>query len=134
MIKDINFPEVTGVSVAVVKDTNEENDSVWYVHIINKNNFDLENVIVCSKGYGTIDNEKRATSTLRHLLPTLPAKSTALIEPIDPAIFLLNNEYWVSYYKGNQIYDKKFIFLPDSIVDENLIYIASLDKKGILHD
>jgi len=34
-----------------------------------------------------------------------------LIEPIDPNVLHLNNEYWVSYYIGSQIYDKRFVFV-----------------------
>ena len=39
----------------------------------------------------------------------------------------------VSYYVGSKIFDKKFIFLPESIKDENLTYIKELNTKGILH-
>ena len=30
--------------------------------------------------------------------------------------------------------DKKFIFVPESIIDEHLVYIEELQMKGILHD
>ena len=63
----------------------------------------------------------------------MPAHSTALVEPIDPAVFHLNNEYWVSYYIGTQIYDKRFIFVPDTICEENLSFIPELELKGVLH-
>ncbi len=43
------------------------------------------------------------------------------------------NQYWVSYYRGQQIFDKKFIFVPDSIVPANLIPIALLGREGVLH-
>jgi hypothetical protein len=39
----------------------------------------------------------------------------------------------VSYYRGSQIFDKKFIFVPDSIVPANLIPIALLGREGVLH-
>lgn len=134
MIKDIEFPKVKGVSVAITHTLNELNQPEWTVYLINKNDVDLDNVLVCSKGYGIIDDEKRTTSTLRHLLPHVPAKSNVVIEPIDPAIFFLSNEYWVSYYQGETIFDKKFIFLPETIIESNLIFIPSLNMKGILHD
>ena len=35
---------------------------------------------------------------------------------------------------GDQIFDKKFIFVPDSIVDENLISVPTLGLEGILHE
>ncbi len=79
------------------------------------------------------DGEKQRTSTLRHFLETVPGNSAALIEPIDPAIFHLNNEYWVSYYIGRQIFDKKFVFVPDAIREENISFIKELDMEGVLH-
>jgi len=39
----------------------------------------------------------------------------------------------VSYYLGNQIYDKRFVFVPDSICDENVISIKELGMEGVLH-
>lgn len=134
MKKDIKRPRVEDVTVAIEKFKNEEGGHDWRVHLINKNDFDLENTLVASKGYGEDEKgEEQKTSVLRHFLQTVPAKSTARIEVIDPAVFHLNNEYWVSYYAHGQLYDKRFTFLPDSIQDDNLIYIKELEAKGILH-
>lgn len=134
MRKDIVFPQVKGVSVAVVRKVNELNVNEWFVYLINKNNYILENVIVVSKGYGYENDEKRLTSTLRHGLGDVLEHSNVLIEPIDPSVFHLNNQYWVSYYIGGLVYDKKFIFVPESIVDQNLTLIPQLNLLGVLHD
>lgn len=90
--------------------------------------------MITSRGYGETKKEKQQTSTLRHMIPYVESGMYALIEPIDESVFHLNNEYWVSYYINGQVYDKKFIFVPDSIIDENLTFIKELDMKGILHD
>jgi len=74
------------------------------------------------------------TSVLRHVFEQVPAKSAVKVEPIDPAIFHITNEYWVSYYVGEKIFDKKFVFVPESIIAENLVDIALLNAKGILHN
>lgn len=129
MIKDINIPEVKNVTIAVVREVSHD----WKVFLINNNDFALENTLVASKGYGEKDGEQQKTSILRHFLETVPANSTMLIEPIDPAVFHLNNEYWVSYYIGGQIYDKRFLFLPDTICEENLSFIKELDLQGVRH-
>src|SRR5690606_1697072 len=105
----------------------------WKVYLLNKNDFPIENTLVASKGYGLKDGEKQETSILRHFLETVPAQSTALVEPIDPAVFHLNNEYWVSYYIGRKIFDKRFVFVPDTICEENLTFIKELDMEGVLH-
>ncbi len=133
MIKDIKLPEVKNVTLAVAKEKNNLMQDEWKVYIINHNEVALENTLVASTGYGERNGENQKTSTLRHFLQTVPPHSAVLIEPIDAAVFHLNNEYWVSYYIGNQIYDKKFVFVPDTICDENLTFIKVLDREGVLH-
>lgn len=133
MIKDIKVPEVKNVTLAVARKKSIGEDDKWQVYLINNNNFPIENTLVASKGYGEKDGEKQTTSILRHYLETVPAISAVLVEPIDPAVFHLNNEYWVSYYIGNQIFDKRFVFVPDAIREENLIFIKELEMEGVLH-
>ncbi len=134
MKKDIDFGTVEGIAVAVAKATEAVADQpAWNVYLLNYNNFPVENVLVASKGYGVMDGEEVKTSVLRHMFERVEAKSFVQVEPIDPAIFHINNEYWVSYYIGRQIYDKRFVFVPDSIVEENLIEISMLQTQGVLH-
>lgn len=133
MIKDIDVPEVKNVTLAIAKQENIGEHDEWKVYLINNNDVPLENTLVASKGYGIKDGEQQKTSTLRHFLETVPASSVALIEPIDPAVFHLNNEYWVSYYIGKQIFDKRFVFVPDTIKEENLTFIKELEMQGVLH-
>jgi hypothetical protein len=93
---------------------------------------------VTSKGYSTKGDQPteqtQRTSTLRHYFAELQPGDHQVIESIMPDVFHLNNEYWVSYFIGGQIFDKKFIFVPDSIVDENLVPVPALGLEGILHD
>jgi len=133
MRKDIDIPKVEKVTVAIEKKTDDGGADAWRVHLINKNDFELENTLVTSKGYGEKEGEQQKTSTLRHFLETVPAKDTVIIESIDPAVFHLNNEYWVSYFAQGKMFDKRFTFLPDSIQDSNLIFIKELNAEGILH-
>ena len=70
---------------------------------------------------------------LRHLIEELGADSVARIEPIDPAVFSLTNEFWVSYYILDKIFDKKFIFTPGSFDPAHLRMIPELGLEGILH-
>jgi len=128
MKKDIEIPEVKNVTIAVVRE-----DQEWRVYLINNNDVPINNTLVSSTGYGEKDGEQQKTSTLRHFLETVPANSSTLVEPINENVFHLNNEYWVSYYIANQIYDKKFVFVPESIKEENLTYIKELEMEGVLH-
>lgn len=133
MIKDIEKPQVQNVTIAVAKEQSVGESPEWKVYLINSNEVPLENTLVSSKGYGEKDGETQKTSILRHFLETVPANSTALVEPIDPGVFHLTNEYWVSYYIGNQIFDKKFVFVPGSITEGNLTFIKEIEREGILH-
>jgi hypothetical protein len=128
MMKDIEVPEVKNVTLAVARDQDE-----WKVYLINKNEHPIENTLVSSKGYGEKGGEKQETSTLRHFLQTVQPNSATLIEPIDPEVFHLNNEYWVSYYIDRQIFDKRFVFVPDSIREENMSFIKEIEMEGVLH-
>ncbi|MFN8438374.1 MAG: hypothetical protein U0V72_12155 [Cytophagales bacterium] len=128
MKKDIDFPKVEGVHVAIA-----ENDKGWYAFLINKNNFELQNVMVSTRGYGQLENETRSTSVLRHMIGNIDSNASVVIEPIDPNIFVLNNEFWVSYFIDNKMYDKKFVFIQGSINKENFTHIPELNLKGILH-
>ena len=133
MKKDIEFNTVEGVSIAIAPSLDESGEQFWHVYLINNNNFPLDNVLVASKGYGVVDDVELKTSVLRHMFERVEPKSFVLVEPIDPAIFHINNEYWVSYYVANKIFDKKFVFVPDSITEDNLIDISLLQMQGVLH-
>jgi hypothetical protein len=133
MKKDIETPEVKNVTLAVVREKNILNQDEWKVYIINNNAHPIENTLVASQGYGEKEGEQQRTSTLRHFLETVPAQGFAMVEPIDSSLFHLNNEYWVSYYVDTQIYDRRFVFVPDSICEENLTFIKELNMEGVLH-
>lgn len=136
MKKDIAFLPVEGIQIAVVRKLTETNEPEWNVVLLNKNEVAISNVFVTSKGYSNSENgtaQVQKTSSLRHFFSEVGAGETRTIEPIMPGVFHLNNEFWVSYFIDNQIYDKKFIFVPDSIVEENLVEIAALRLPGVLH-
>jgi hypothetical protein len=132
MIKDLPPNVVKDIAIAVALEGESVESKVWYVYLINLKNIPLENVLVTSKGYGEKDGEQVKTSTLRHSFPLVEANSYKLIEPIDEQTFGLNNEYWLSFYIGREIFDKKFIFLPESIVDDNFIKLPVVNKPGVM--
>lgn len=131
MIKDIHYPEVKDIAVAVVKEENPEGEA-WTVYLLNLKEMNISNILVSSKGYGQKNGEEVKTSTLRHYINDMPAKSFASIEPIMEDVFSLSNEYWVSFYIGNVIHDKKFIFLPETISEQFLTNVPVINKKGVM--
>ena len=119
------------VAVAIVPELIEDQNG-WMVYLVNLKNTSLENVLVSSQGYGEMNNKNIRTSELRHYIEKLNAHGYAKIEPIIEDVFGLNNEYWVSFYINKTIYDKKFLFLPESIQETNFITIPFLNKKGVM--
>lgn len=132
MKKDIAPPLVEDIAVAVVKEENEFHEAEWNVYLLNLKNETIEGVIVSSKGYGFYNNEEVKTSILRHFIDSVSAQGFAKIEPIIENLFGLNNEYWVSFFINKKMYDKKYIFLPETIKEENFTLIPVLNKKGVL--
>lgn len=135
MKKDIEIPKVEGVSVAVVKELNEEKTAeVFNVYLLNQKTDGIRNVLVSSKGYGEnkATGEKVATSVLRHFIGDVDGNEYAKIEPIVEDVFGINNEYWVSFTYQGKMYDKKYIFLAETIIEENMIQVPLLDLKGVV--
>lgn len=132
MLKDIKQESYEGVAVAVVHELNDETEMVWNVYAINYTQHQMHGVLVSSKGYGIIDGEEKKTSALRHFLDEIPALSYVKIEPIQTELFLISNEYWMSYYIQDKIYERKYVFEPNSIIEEKLETVSLLNKPGIL--
>lgn len=135
MRKDIIVPKVENIGVAIIHELNDEKtDKIYNVYLINYGDKILENVLVSSKGYGTspTSGDLIKTSVLRHKLGDLKPNSFAKIEPIIETLFGLSNEYWLSYYLGKKIFDKKYIFLPETIKETNFIDVPLIEKTGIL--
>ena len=132
MKKDITPPEVKDIAVAVVNEQNELGETEWNVYLINMRPNDIEGVLVSSMGYGLFNDEEVKTSTLRHFLDEVKSKEFRKIEPLLDTVFGLNNEFWVSFYDNKVMYDKKYIFLPETIKEENFVLIPYINKKGVM--
>ena len=132
MKKDFPENKVEDISIAVVLESESPGHKVWNVYLVNLKNHPIRTVLISSKGYGLKDEKEVKTSILRHSLGDIGRRQYATIEAIDEQVFCLTNEYWLSYYIDETIYDKKFIFLPESIVESNMIRIPILNKPGIM--
>lgn len=132
MRKDIVPPKVEGVAMAVVREPDEDGGDAWYVYLINRNDHALENVLISSRGYGELQGEARATSEMRHHLERLGPRSWARIERIMEELFALSNQYWLSFYVGRALHDKKYIFLAGSIDEANFTQLPLMNVKGVM--
>lgn len=133
MKKDIEIPKSVDVFVAAVKEWNEDfQENSWYAYLINNNNEPLEMAIVVSKAYGTIDGEMRKTGTFRHAFKEIPAKSYLKIELLENNVLQLNNEFVVTYFLNNKLFDKTFVFKTNTINDKALSDIPTMKERGVL--
>jgi len=132
MLKDIPKLVVENIIVAVVPEENELGEQIWSVYLVNLYDQKIEGVLVSSKGYGNRNGEEVKTSTLRHFIGAIESNDYAKIELIIKDVFGLSNEYWISFYLGKDMYDKKYVFLPESITEENLTNIPVLNKRGVM--
>jgi hypothetical protein len=133
MKKDIIIPEVENVFVAAVQEWSDDfMEKVWYAYLVNDSDFLIESVMVVSNAFGTIEGEMKKSSVLRHAFAEVPAVSVVKIEMVQKSVLVLNNEFSVSYFIGNKLYDKKFIFKAQSINEEETEEVPILFVEGII--
>ena len=129
MKKDIQIPEVKDVHIAVVQEQHLEYKTLdWNAYIINNTDKDLETVLIVSQGY----NDDKMTPPMRHTIAKLPARSYAKIEYLQEQVLALNNVFKVTFFEGNTMYDKTYIFRKNTINKNALQTIPLMQEKGVL--
>jgi hypothetical protein len=133
MKKDIIIPKVENVFMAAVQEWSDDfMENVWYVYLVNDSDFDLESVMVVSKAFGTIDGEMKQTSLLRHAFMKVPAVTVVKVEMVEKSVLELNNEFMLTYFIGNTLYDKKFIFRKNTINERATEEVPILFVNGVI--
>jgi len=127
--KDIQILEVTGLEMAMVYEYNDvyKTDD-WNVYLINNKKVPLEMLVIVSQGFSAT----KTTSLLRKKLAVLPANSFAKIEYIQPELFKLNNRFQVTFFEGNTLYEKTFLFKENTVKESALRAIDEIKKRGVL--
>lgn len=129
MKEDISIPKVVGVYIAIV---NEYNDIYktqdWNAYIINDKEVDLEVVLIVTSGY----SQDKTTSVFRKKIDRLPAKSYAKIELMQEELFTLNNQFKVSFFEGNTMFDKTYLFRTNTINKKAFQDIPLMNRRGIV--
>ncbi|MDT0685295.1 hypothetical protein [Autumnicola psychrophila] len=129
MRKDIDIPEVKDVHVAVVREFNKEfRSDEWNAYIINNRGISIEMILIVARGF----KGEKQTSTMRHKLEKLPPHSFAKIEYMQDDVVSLNNEFLVTFFAENKMFEKKFFFPENSISGDKAGAIPVIPKKGIL--
>ena len=131
MLKDIHVDNNINVGVAIVRDLNYDVETEWTVFVVNLTNDPITNVMVTCKGYGIIDNEPKETTIMRYFLNDMEAQMAIKVEPINPDLFVLNNEYFLTFFQGGEMHDKKLIFEANTIIDKNFEIVDVVLQPGI---
>ena len=58
--------------------------------------------------------------------------SAVKIELLPDEVLGFNNEYLLTFFAGDKLYDKTFVFEPYSVKEENGRQIEVLGKEGVL--
>jgi hypothetical protein len=133
MKSDIKIPEVENVFLAAIQEWSDDfMEKIWYVYLINDSDFQLDGVMVVSKAFGTLDGEMKKTSLLRHAFVEVPAVSVVKIEMLEKSVLLLNNEFMVTFFIGDKLYDKKYIFKANSIHEDFVEEVPILFVDGVI--
>ncbi len=129
MKKDIEIPEVEDVYIAVVNEFNDVYKTQdWNAYIINDKDQDLDVVLIVTNGY----SDQKITSTFRKKIDKLPAKSYAKIELLQEELFALNNQFKVTFFEGNTMFEKTYVFRKNTINERALQAIPLMKVKGVL--
>jgi len=129
MKKDIHIPKVEDVYIAIVNEFNDIYQTQdWNAYIVNDKEVDLDTVIIVTSGY----SESKTTSVFRKKIDKLPKKSYAKIELIQEELFALNNQFKVTFFEGNTMFDKTYTFRKNTINKNALQNIPLINQKGVL--
>ena len=129
MRKDIEIPQVKNVHIVAVKEWDKEFTSQdWYIYVVNNREDEISTVLVLSRG----NSEDKKTSILRHALGDLLPKTSAKVELITTEVLDFTNEYLVTFFAENKLFERKFIFDPNSISEEKVTKIPVMESGGIL--
>ena len=129
MKKDIEIPESKEIYVAIVREKNEEFQSLeWNAYIINDRETSIEMALIVVRGF----DEEKSTSIMRHSINILQAKSFSKIEFLQDEVLGLNNQFSVSYFADNKMYEKTFMFKKNTINEAALKDLPVMKIKGVL--
>jgi hypothetical protein len=133
MKKDIIIPKVENVYISAVQEWNDDfMQKTWYAYLINDGDFTLEGVMVVSGASGMLDGEMRKTSMFRYAFVEIPPVSAVKIELIEDSVLVLDNSFMVTYFIGNVLYDKTFVFKANTIDEQATEEVPVLFKEGII--
>jgi len=62
----------------------------------------------------------------------VPSVSVVKVEMLEKSVLALNNEFMVTYFIGNTLYDKKFTFIKNTINERATEEVPILFVNGVI--
>ncbi len=129
MKKDIKIPVVEKVQVLATYEWDKDFlAKIWNIYLVNNREDIIESVLVMSRG--SYKNKK--TSILRHGLGDLPPHMGAKVEMIADEVLGFTNEYIVTFFAEEKLFDKIFTFKPYSIKENNTVFINLMGQNCVI--
>jgi hypothetical protein len=129
MKKDISFHAAEKVQVVAIREWDKDFlAQSWNIYVVNTSDHVLETVLIVSRG----SSEEKKTTTLRRNLGNLKPQSSNKIEFITDDVLGFTNEYLITYFSEDKLYEKAFTFIPYSISENNTVDIPVLSSEGVI--
>lgn len=132
MKKDIEMPSSEGVALAFVPDKDADGKKIWTVGIYNERSTEITNVIINASGVGRIKGVEKQTASIRFLIDAVPGGRFKSFEILVKDSIELSNTYWVSFFEGDRLCDKKFVVPPKFLALQKKELITPLRKPGVV--
>ena len=131
MKKDIQIHAVKDVLIALVPEEISEN-TIWRAVIINLKDTEIDTVLINAEAKGVVHGQEKHAATIRVFLPKMAAHSHKVIEAILPETLALTNRFWLSFYVGPQIFERKFTFPANSVCIDRMIDLPLIGDVGVI--
>ncbi|MCK5872717.1 MAG: hypothetical protein KAG26_07810, partial [Methylococcales bacterium] len=125
--------EVQHAQVVAINEWSDDfGSNVWYAYLLNTYQDTMEMALVVSQAEGLLEKKETKTSSLRHSYKEIAPFNAVRMELITEDVLALDNTFKVSFFVGNQMYNRDFTFKANTITEKNQIDIPELHTKGIL--
>ncbi|THD69485.1 hypothetical protein E7Z59_03930 [Robertkochia marina] len=131
MRKDIEIPKAEGVRLLAVQEFHEElGEMVWNIYLYNAGSRVMDTVMVVLRG----SSEDRETSVMRKSLSRLEPGSYARLEILREELLAFKNEYLITYFDQEKMFEKNFTLAPGTIKEDRIKPIEEAGLSGIVFD
>ncbi len=113
--------------IVKTEQTDDQGQTIWEAVIYNHSDQKLENILVNTKGSGTIGDRQVVTATMRYFKDELPSEASFKVESITNEVLCINNEFWISYSLDGKLYEKRIQFIGNGRASS---WVSAINAEG----